>query len=202
MATGLTFSARELRDLLVAWLALGLAFALFFDPAAVLGVRTGGSAAVADAAVAVVASLGTVGVAFVVHELAHKVVAVRFGQVAAFRADYGMLALAVVGGLAGFVFAAPGAVVHRGRLTDRQAGLVALAGPAVNLALVAVFAPLALVAPAVGVRGVQVTLLLAAFNMAPVGPLDGRTVLDWSLAVHLPVTAVAGAGAVAAFLLA
>jgi Zn-dependent protease len=117
------------------------------------------------------------------HELAHKAVAVRFGQLAEFRADYGMLFLAVMAGLVGFLFAAPGAVHHRGRITARENGLIALAGPVTNLVLAAVFAPLAFLGGflgQIGAFGVSINLLLAGFNMIPYGPLDGRTVLRWS----------------------
>jgi len=184
------FSGREIRDLFVAWLALGVAFALFFERDTVSNF---GSVAPTEFAVVVAGSLLTVGVAFLLHELAHKVVAVHFYQVAEFRADYGMLGLAVVGGLAGFIFAAPGAVHHRGYITPREHGLIALAGPATNYALAVAFAPLILVAPELGWRAVGINFLLAGFNMIPFGPLDGRTVLSWSK----PVYALAAAPAVA-----
>ena len=184
------FSRRELRDLAAAWLALGVAFTVFLEPGIASGLLGGG---VDPGAVATVfgGSLLTVGVGFLLHELAHKVVAVRFGQVAAFQADYGMLFLAVMAGFAGFLFAAPGAVVHRGRITDRENGLVALAGPVTNLLLVALFLPLAVAGPGllgtVGTQGLFINLLLAGFNMIPFGPLDGRKVLSWSLPVYLLV---------------
>jgi Zn-dependent protease len=178
------FSVREVRDLAVAWLALGVAFAFFFARGEV-GRGPGGVPAVnVDTFAPILASsLVTVGVAFLLHELAHKVVAVRFDQVAEFRADYGMLFIAVAGGLAGFIFAAPGAVHHRGYLTDREHGLIALAGPVTNYALALLFLPVVLVAPDVGWRGVGINVLLAGFNMLPFGPLDGRTVLSWSKVV-------------------
>jgi Zn-dependent protease len=95
-----------------------------------------------------------------------------------------MLGLAVVAALAGFLFAAPGAVYHRGRLTPRENGLIALAGPAANVALAVLFLPVALAGSGflatVGNLGFVVNVLLAGFNMLPFGPLDGRTVLDWS----------------------
>ncbi|MFB6087454.1 MAG: metalloprotease [Haloarculaceae archaeon] len=184
----LSFGKTELRDLAAAWLALGVAFTFFLFPGLVQSVLSGTvepSAVVTALSVALV----TVGTAFLLHELAHKVVAVRFGQVAAFRADYGMLFLAVMAGLAGFLFAAPGAVVHRGRITPRENGLIAAAGPVTNLALAALFVPLVLLtgglAATVGFYAVQINLLLAGFNMIPFGPLDGRKVKDWSLPAYV-----------------
>jgi Zn-dependent protease len=173
------FSGDELRDLLIAWIALGIAFALFFAGGAA-GVDQGGFLPL------LFISMLTAGVGFLLHELAHKVVAVRFGQRAAFKADYGMLFIAIVSAMAGFIFAAPGAVYHRGRITKRENGLIALAGPVTNLALAFLFVPLLLVGGFVGrigLYGVGINLLLAAFNMIPFGPLDGKTVLSWSLPV-------------------
>ncbi|SEA12288.1 hypothetical protein SAMN04488065_1955 [Haloplanus vescus] len=196
----LTFSSRELRDLAVAWVVLGVAFAIFF--------AGGGSRALSMLASEglvrpLLVSLLTAGLGFLLHELAHKVVAVRFDQVAEFRADYNMLFLAVMSALIGFLFAAPGAVHHRGRLTKRQHGLIALAGPVTNGLLALVFAPIFVAGllvgspllSLVGSRGVAINLFLAAFNLVPIGSLDGRTVLDWSKGVFaltfLPAAALA-----------
>jgi Zn-dependent protease len=184
----LRFSSRELRDLALAWVTLGVAFAIFF--------AGGGSRAVSALLAAgvvgpLLVSLVTAGLGFLLHELAHKVVAVRFDQIAEFRADYGMLFLAVMSALVGFLFAAPGAVHHRGRLTRREHGLIALAGPATNGVLAMLFAPIYVAGLAVGSpvlvllgeQGVAINLFLAAFNLIPFGSLDGRTVLDWSTLV-------------------
>ncbi|WP_338738435.1 metalloprotease [Haloplanus salilacus] len=184
------FSTRELRDLAVAWVVLGAAFAIFFAGG---GNRAIDSLLSEGVVVPLVVSLVTAGFGFLLHELAHKVIAVRFGQVAKFRADYGMLFLALVSALVGFLFAAPGAVHHRGRLTPREHGLIALAGPVTNGLLAAVFAPVYVVGLAagspllslVGGRGVAINLFLAAFNLIPFGALDGRTVLDWSKGVFV-----------------
>jgi Zn-dependent protease len=205
VSTNLRFSSVELRDLAVAWLALALAFT-FFGIAATAGVSivNDGPAVFTSGffAQAFLVSLLTAGVGFLLHELAHKLVAIRFGQFAEFRADYPMLALAVGAGIAGFIFAAPGAVYHGGRpITERQSGLIALAGPLTNLAIAAVAAPLLLfggVLGTIGQVGLWINLLLAGFNMLPFGPLDGRKVLNWSKPVFaVSATVCIGLGLVA-----
>lgn len=182
---GYTFSTTELRDLLIAWLALGVAFAIFF---------AGGGPNIAlllTSPSLLVVSLLTGGIAFLLHEIAHKVVAVRYDQIAAFRADYNMLFLAVMSAMLGFIFAAPGAVHHRGYLNQREHGHIAIAGPVVNLLLAVVFVPLYVAGVALGVAvietlgqfGILINLFLAAFNLIPYGPLDGKTVISWSKSV-------------------
>ncbi|TKX74880.1 metalloprotease [Halorubrum sp. GN11_10-6_MGM] len=188
---GLYFSGSEIRDLLVAWLALGVAFTLFFVGG------SGGIGRILAAGVVppLLVALATAGVAFLLHEVAHKVVAVHYDQVAEFRADNSMLFLAVMSSLLGFIFAAPGAVHHRGRLTAREHGHIALAGPVVNLGLMVAFAPILFVGglvgspivSLVGARGVAINAFLAAFNLVPYGPLDGKTVMNWSKPVWAAV---------------
>jgi Zn-dependent protease len=200
VSANLRFSSRELIDLAVAWLALGLAFAVFFARGGVGFLRTlfdGGAPTL------FLVSMLTAGVGFLLHELAHKVVAVRYGQIAEFRADYRMLFLGVMSALVGFLVAAPGAVHHRGYLSEREHGLIALAGPATNVVLSFVFAPLLVVGAGagsdllveIGARGLAVNLFLAAFNLIPFGGIDGKTVLGWSKVVwtvtFLPTAAAA-----------
>ncbi len=129
----------------------------------------------------------TVGAGFVLHELAHKYAAQRYGAIAIYRAWTAGLALAVVLAVAfGFVFAAPGAVYIYGRhLTREQNGKIAIAGPLANYALAIAFFLLLQGSPSAQgflAYGAQVNLFLAFFNLLPFGPLDGAKVYHWNRA--------------------
>jgi len=133
----------------------------------------------------------------VFHELAHRVVARRFGAEAHFVANNAWLLISIVVAFAGLFIAAPGAVWHRGYLTERQGGLIALAGPATNLALAILFL-IPLSALTIGLAsgriaetaistvililcqtGFSLNAWIGLFNMIPAGPFDGAKVLDW-----------------------
>ncbi|RQG90237.1 metalloprotease [Natrarchaeobius halalkaliphilus] len=181
----LTFSDRELFDLALAWITLSVAFALLFAP-----IHRSAGTDLTFFATMVGMSFVTVGVAFLLHELAHKVVAIEYGQIAEFRADYKMLFLAVMSALIGFLFAAPGAVYHRGRITIKENAMIAVAGPVTNHLLALLFFPMMLFGGYIGLighMGVLINLFLAAFNMIPFGPLDGKTVLEWNTPVFVLV---------------
>jgi Zn-dependent protease len=131
------------------------------------------------------------GLGFVLHELAHRIVARGYGAEAHFVANNGWLLMSILISLAGIFIAAPGAVWHRGYLTKRQGGLIALAGPATNMVLAALFfialmaiGILQLPAPRLVANicfiGFNLNAWLGLFNMIPAGPFDGAKVLNWN----------------------
>lgn len=168
---------RERRDLLIAWLAISIAFTLIWRDVNVAG-----------PVFFFVMSLITVGVAFVLHELAHKFSAMRYGYWAEFQKDNQMLLVAVVmAALVGIVFAAPGATYIYGNATRTENGRISAAGPITNLLLCIPFAALWLLGgellAIVGLVGLRVNAMIATFNMLPISILDGRKVLAWNPAV-------------------
>jgi len=180
---------RERRDLLIAWLAISIAFTLLY-------VR--GGVDVNTFLLLFVMSLVTVGVAFVLHELAHKFAAMRYGYWAEFQKDNQMLLIAVVmAALVGVVFAAPGATYVYGNATKGENGRISAAGPITNLVLCIPFAALVLLSGGgllglVGLVGLRVNAMIATFNMLPISVLDGRKVLAWSPAVFAVLIVASG----------
>lgn len=143
-----------------------------------------------------VLSLVTVGSGFILHEMAHKLVAIYYGARAAFRMWTKGLVFMLLTSLFGVLFAAPGAVyIYSNRINTRQNGIISFVGPLVNVVLVAFFMGLAVVAPIVmhlsfipgplnvWAFGAKLNLILALFNMIPAFPLDGSKVFHWSKAV-------------------
>jgi Zn-dependent protease len=194
---------REEADLFIAWMAISLSFAIIkIAPYGILGPV--GPVSPVKALIFFGISLLTVGIGFILHEMAHKFTAIRYGYWAEFRKDNNMLLVAVaLASLVGFVFAAPGATViysntYDGRgLTREQNGKISAAGPVVNLLLCILFAALLLfgggiaalktgnILAEVGLAGIQINAMIAAFNMLPISILDGNKVFSWNVPVFL-----------------
>ena len=137
--------------------------------------------------------------AFIVHEVAHKIVARNYGCWAEFRASPAGLRVGIIlAAIFGFFIMAPGAVMVAGNTTRSQFGKIALAGPVSNILLWA----LGLGMVVLGLETTEFTSMingkergllylwcwgnagLGAFNMIPFGPLDGRKVKTWSNVVY------------------
>jgi len=177
------FSRIEVRDILIAWLGIGVAVAIVLSGGAFFlgGTSPGGFL------LAVLVALVTVGPGFIFHELSHKFVARHYGFWAEFRMWPQMLAMAILISLIGFLFAAPGATYISGtNITKTENGIISLAGPITNTVIAALFLPLFLYGgyfSLVGSFGLWVNIELGAFNLIPLGPLDGAKVFRWNKVV-------------------
>jgi len=187
--------AKELRDLIISALVLALAFGIAFS---------GGFRAFLKPTILITfvgMALVAVSVGFVFHELAHRLIARRFGYFAEYSMWLAGLLVALGFSLFGFVFAAPGAVMIHPRetawgttsMSRDKVGLISLAGPATNVGLAMVFLVLDFVQPALlFTLGARINIWLAVFNLIPFGPLDGAKIFRWNKWIWFIAIAIAG----------
>lgn len=182
-------------ELLKAWGGISLAFAIFMAQSdhTIGNVRS----YLQTLALYLLISAVTCGIGLILHELAHRTIARRFGAEAHFAANNGWLLISIVVAFLGVFVAAPGAVWHRGYLSRKQSGLIALAGPATNLLLALVFF---LFLPFVGEYGIwrmtffvgyYINAWVGLFNLIPAGPFDGAKILHWNKVVFGVTVAIA-----------
>ena len=182
----LATSRTEIKDLVKAWIAVSIAFAIIFNGSSITNSLYGKF---------ILASL-TVGLGFLLHELGHKFVAQRYGCLAEFRSFDRMLLLAIAMSFFGFVFAAPGAVMISGRVNKERNGKISAAGPVVNLILALLFlllvlSPLSNLSGPLPRYGFMINSWLALFNMIPVWLFDGQKVLKWNKFAYGTIVAIA-----------
>jgi len=178
------FSKTEIAHLTQATLAFTIALAFMFT-GGIMGALSDTEAFVVKAII----GLLTFVPGFLIHEIAHKVQARKYGCWAEFRASPSGLRFGVIlAALIGIVFMAPGAVMVAGNTTREQFGKIALAGPVSNVVLWCIG-----LAFAITFGGSEYDILiyywmlangiLGALNMLPFGPLDGKKIRTWSVPV-------------------
>jgi len=185
------FSRIEVQHLLMAIVGLTAAFAILLAPGDPFDYETRLDSLLSQPLL-IVASLLAVSTGFLLHELAHKVVAQRYGHWAEFRASMQNIALSIlVVAFFRFLFAAPGAVMISGRVSPKENGVISLVGPGTNFVIAVLTFPFVFVAdqthnlPIVLGTIAWTNGLLAIFNLLPVGPLDGRKVWRWNQVVYV-----------------
>ena len=189
------FTKSEVRDLIIAFLVISLCF----------GIANTGRNTSALLVILPYIMVG-VGAGFILHELGHKFVSMKYGYWAEFKLWPQGLLFALVTSFFGFVFAAPGAVyTYANYMTEEINGKISIAGPVVNILLALIFLLIATwTYPSAHISqtsatiyiacslGYSINSFLAVFNLLPIGNLDGSKVLRWNVGIWLVTIAIAG----------
>ncbi|MDO9043896.1 MAG: site-2 protease family protein [Methanobacteriaceae archaeon] len=181
------FSSSEIRDILISMLVIAGVFAYILSERNI-------NLAINLFPITLIA----VGLGFVLHELAHKFVAIHYGFWAEYKLWAEGLVLAIITSFFGFVFAAPGAVyIHGEYISDEQNGKISLAGPLTNIFLALIFLGLLSISSAspilqtIGFIGFSINSFIALFNLIPFSALDGAKILRWNPIIWILTAAVA-----------
>ena len=194
----LQFSKTETKDLSIAIIVITLLFAYLYS---------NGTFGMMIYLIPI--SLVTIGLSFILHELGHKYVAQKYGFFAEFRKWNTGLLIAIITGLFGFIFLAPGAAYigsYTGIITDEENGKISIAGPIVNIILAVIFllieislkpffllsSPLSTYLMITAMIGFHINSFLALFNLLPIPMLDGSKVMKWNLPLWIVSIVVAG----------
>jgi Zn-dependent protease len=197
------FSVNEIRDLFISFLIISLAFSLLYS----------GLDYVSLTDILPMVMVG-VGLGFILHEIAHKLTAMRYGYWAEYKTWTPGLFIALISSLFGFIFAAPGAVHIYGQyMTDKEDGIISISGPITNIILSLIFLAIALIltgsypellnrfieAPywiivlfTTCTLGFSINAFLALFNLLPISILDGAKLFRWDPFIWLVTFAAAG----------
>jgi Zn-dependent protease len=185
------FSQKELRDLAIGLIVIMLLpiFKIWGylaeEPGFVLGIAS------------------ILALAFILHELAHKFAAQRFGMWAEFRlSTTGMLFtllsfVLMQSSVLPLMILAPGAVMIAGQMNMKEYGRISIAGPATNLMQALIYLVVLNATPDsilgfLAYYGVQINAFLALFNLIPFGAFDGLKIFNWDKKVWGVAVAIAG----------
>jgi len=166
----------ELRDILISWLALSVAFMFLFEGVGIPNIKT------------LLSYLFIVAVSFLSHEFGHRQVARKYGLQANYKMWPQGIILALISSMFGFLIAAPGAVVIRQgifigtRRKLRDISLkISIAGIAVNIVL-GLFLIVAYFFTGISILylSAYINIWLAIFNLLPIPPLDGSKVFYYN----------------------
>jgi len=182
------YSRMEINDLLIAMLGLSVAFTILLTSGGSNANLFSSNSAV-NMILLFVLAIALVSTSFIFHELAHKVVAQKYGAWAEFRLNPMGLLMAMIISFFGFLFAAPGAVYIRGMIDRRMNGHISAAGPLVNLIIGGSALAVALLTSgmisAIMMLFATLNAFLAIFNLLPIPPLDGSKIYPWNMPVYV-----------------
>ena len=189
------FSRNEIRDLIIAFIVLSFAFAI-----SNVGIDAHGIISILP-----IVMFG-VGVGFLLHELGHKYVAVKYGYHSRFKLWPLGLLISFASAFIGMVFAFPGeAYIDSDDIPDDVNGKISIAGPMANMVLALIFIVIAaLIYPLklysgifnllflICTVGFSVNSFLALFNLIPLYTFDGTKVFKWSALYGIIAIVISG----------
>jgi Zn-dependent protease len=169
------FSQKELRDL-----AIGLAVIIAIPLFTRLGLLL-------SRPLLMLGFILVYGLAFILHEFAHKFMAQRLGYWAEFRLNQQGLLLTLLSFISPIKIIAPGAVMIGGVMRGDDYGKISIVGPLTNIGLgviyllILLFTRSSFVASLAWV-GILINSSLALFNLIPFGVFDGAKIMKWNRA--------------------
>jgi Zn-dependent protease len=191
-----SFTLIEIRDLVISMLVLGLIFS-----AALPNFSVENASPIVNFFIAVL----IVGPALLFHELAHKIVAQKYGL----RAAYVLWPMGVLFSIlltlltqGRVLFAALGAVMISSAYTTRvgnrytglsieEMGKISIAGPFTNIVIALIAYAFVWLNPDIVGAIVTINLIVALFNLLPFPPLDGLKIFGWNKVMWLGLAAAA-----------
>jgi len=127
---------------------------------------------------------------FIMHELAHKYAAQKYGLLAKFQiSPFGAL-ITLISIISPFKIIAPGAVMISGYGDKNVIGKIAFVGPTTNFMIIGILYIISLfIIPnqyslyTIIQFGIYVNSIIAFFNLIPFGIFDGQKIFAWNKAV-------------------
>lgn len=181
------FTSNEIRDLFISVLAISFIFAYV--------IKNGN---LTSAIIFIPATFLMVGLGFVLHELAHKYVAIKYGYWAEYKMwIQGLIIALAFAFVTGFAFVAPGAVyIHGNYIKNSENGKISLAGPVTNIILALLFLLSVPLFSSYGIGlyailGAIVNSFLAVFNLIPFAMFDGAKIFRWNPLIWIATMAIA-----------
>jgi Zn-dependent protease len=169
------FSPKEVEHLTIA--------ALLVIAVGMLSFLYGSILPVANLAISVVAFTVILTVSFFIHEMAHKITAQRRGLWSEFRLTLWGSVVTLVFAFLPIKFISPGAVMIAGAAERKEIGEISIAGPIINIVLSMLFFGTAFASgpySPIFLFGGFFNAYIAAFNLLPIGILDGQKIFNWS----------------------
>lgn len=125
---------------------------------------------------------------FLLHEVAHKLTAQKYGLWSEFRLIPFGVVLTIASIIFPFKIIAPGTVIITGKTTTSTIGKTAFSGPLTNILLGYTLLILSITVsnPIISEIlnwGAYVNAILAIFNLIPFGILDGQKIISWNIKI-------------------